>query len=118
MRRADFERERDRAERLVAEVLRTTADTMAAKEATAWLEGELTAVRSRPDRLQTEIAQLEATVTGHQADFERERDRAERPTAEVLKATADAAAAKQATARLEGEAAALQWRTWWRRIAG
>jgi hypothetical protein len=42
---ADFERERERAERLAAEVLKATADTMAVKEATAWLEGELAALR-------------------------------------------------------------------------
>jgi hypothetical protein len=46
--RADFERKRERADRLVAEVLKATADTMAAKEATAWLEGELAALRSKP----------------------------------------------------------------------
>jgi hypothetical protein len=43
--RTDFERERERAERLAAEVLKATADTMAVKEATAWLEGELAALR-------------------------------------------------------------------------
>lgn len=46
--RADFERERDRAEQLMAEVLKAAADTMAAKEARARLEGELAALRSRP----------------------------------------------------------------------
>jgi hypothetical protein len=44
--RADFERER--ADRLMAELLRATADTMAAKEAAARLDGELAALRSRP----------------------------------------------------------------------
>jgi hypothetical protein len=53
--RADFERERDRAEKLMAELLKATADLMAAKadtatarEASARLEGELTAIRARP----------------------------------------------------------------------
>jgi hypothetical protein len=48
--RVDFERERerDRAEHLMAELLKATADTMAAKETAARLEGELTALRSRP----------------------------------------------------------------------
>jgi chromosome segregation ATPase len=46
--RADFERERDRAERLMAELLKATADALAAREATARLEGELVALRSRP----------------------------------------------------------------------
>ena len=44
--RADYER--DRADRLAAEVQRATADTMAAKGAMARLEGELRAMRSRP----------------------------------------------------------------------
>jgi chromosome segregation ATPase len=115
--RSDFERERDRADRLVAEVLKATADTMAAKEATAWLEGELAALRSRPETLQVEIARIEATATDRQADFERERDRADRLVAEVLKAAADTMAAKEATARLEGELAVMRSRPWWRRIA-
>ena len=46
--RADFERERDRAEQLVAELLKVTADRMASKELTSQLEGELAALRSRP----------------------------------------------------------------------
>jgi hypothetical protein len=44
----DFERERERADRLMAELLRATADTLAAKEAAAQLDGELAALRSRP----------------------------------------------------------------------
>jgi hypothetical protein len=68
--------------------------------------------------LQAEIARIEATATSRRADFERERDRAERLVAEVLKATADTMAAKEATASLEGELAALRSRSWWRRIAG
>jgi predicted RNase H-like nuclease (RuvC/YqgF family) len=44
--------ERDRAERLMAELLRLMADLMSAREATAWLERELTDLRflrsSRP----------------------------------------------------------------------
>jgi hypothetical protein len=38
--------------------------------------------------------------------------------AELLKATADALAAREATARLEGELVALRSRPWWRRLAG
>lgn len=51
--------------------------------------------------LQTEIARLEATAAAHRADFERERERADRLIAEVLRATAEATAAKEMTARLE-----------------
>jgi hypothetical protein len=44
--RADFERER--AERLMAELLRAKADLLAARATAARLEGELTALRTRP----------------------------------------------------------------------
>jgi DNA repair exonuclease SbcCD ATPase subunit len=46
--RADFERERERCERLMAEVLKTTADLMEAREAAARLAGELEAFHARP----------------------------------------------------------------------
>jgi len=52
--------------------------------------------------LQAEIARLECTAAGHRADFERERERADRLMVEVLQATAETTAAKEATARLEG----------------
>jgi hypothetical protein len=44
--RADFERERDRCERLMAEVLKTTADLMAAREAAARFAIELAALQA------------------------------------------------------------------------
>ncbi len=46
--RADFERERARGDRLMAEVLKTTADLMAAKEAAARLAVELAMLQARP----------------------------------------------------------------------
>jgi hypothetical protein len=52
--------------------------------------------------LQAEIARLEATAAGHRADFERERERADRLMAELSQATAETMAAREATARLEG----------------
>ena len=52
--------------------------------------------------LQAEIARLEATAASHRADFERERERADRLMVELLQATAETMAAKEATARLEG----------------
>jgi hypothetical protein len=58
--------------------------------------------------LQAEIARLEARAAGHRADFERERERSDRLTAELLQATAETMAAKEAAARLEGEVAALR----------
>ena len=58
--------------------------------------------------LQTEITRLEASAAGHRTDFERERERADRLMVEVLQATAETTAAREATARLEGEVAALR----------
>jgi hypothetical protein len=52
--------------------------------------------------LQAEIARLEAVAAGHRADFERERERADRMMVELLQATAETMAAKEAAARLEG----------------
>ena len=43
--RADFERERDRSDKLLSEVLRATVDLMSAKDAAARAEGELVVVR-------------------------------------------------------------------------
>jgi hypothetical protein len=52
--------------------------------------------------LQAEIARLEATAAGHRADFERERERADRLMVEFLQANAEAMAAREARAKLEG----------------
>ena len=60
--------------------------------------------------LHVEIAQLEASAAGHRADFERERERADRLMAELRQATAEVTAAREATARLEGEVAVLRTR--------
>ena len=67
--------------------------------------------------LEAEIAQLEATAAGHRADFEHERERADRLMAELVQATAETTAAREAAAvaretaaRLEGEVAVLRTR--------
>jgi hypothetical protein len=52
--------------------------------------------------MQAEITRLEAIAAGHRADFERERERADRLMVELLQATAETMAAKETTARLEG----------------
>jgi len=52
--------------------------------------------------LQAEIARLQTTAAGHRADFERERERADRLMVELLQATAETMAAREAAARLEG----------------
>ena len=58
--------------------------------------------------LQTEMARLEARAAGNRADFERERERADRLMVELLQATAETTSAREAAARLEGEVAALR----------
>jgi hypothetical protein len=60
------------------------------------------------ESLQAAIAGLEARAADHRADFERERERADRLTVELLQATAEAMAAKEVTARLEDEVEALR----------
>jgi hypothetical protein len=57
------------------------------------------ALAARIAGLEAVIARLEATAAGHRADFEHERERADRLMAELLQATR---AAEEATARLEG----------------
>lgn len=65
-------------------------------------------LKAKIQTLQAEIAQLEARAVSHRADFERERERADRLMAELLKTTAETTSAKDATARLEAEVAALR----------
>jgi hypothetical protein len=78
--------------------------------------GAITLLTTKIETLQAEITRLEARAAGHRADFERERERTDRLMAELLQATAETMAAKEATARLEGELAAL--RTGGRAIGG
>ena len=95
--RADFECACERADRLAVELLQATAETTAAQEATARLEA-----------LKSENARLETTAADHRADFERACGRAECLSVELLQATAEIMAAKEMTARLESEVAALR----------
>ena len=73
---------------------------------------------ARIETLEADFTKIEAAAAMHRADFERERERCERLMAEVLKATADLMAAREAAAMIAGELAALQARPWWRRLAG
>jgi len=70
--------------------------------------GDVSLLMAKVAALQAEIARLEASAAGNRADFERERERADRLMVEVLQATAETTAAREATARLEGEVAALR----------
>jgi hypothetical protein len=69
-------------------------------------ECNIALLAAKIEALKVEIARLEAGAADHRADFERER--ADRLTVELLQATAETMAAKEATARLEGEVAALR----------
>ena len=60
------------------------------------------------ESLKAAIARLEARAVDHSADFERERERADRLEVELLQATAEVMAAKEVTARLECEVVALR----------
>ena len=73
-------------------------------------------LNARIERLEADIAKLQATAAVHRADFERERERCERLMAELLKTTAELTAVREAAARIAGELAAFQARPWWRRL--
>jgi hypothetical protein len=55
-----------------------------------------------------EVARLEAVAAGNRADFERERERADRLAVELMQAAAETAAANAWAARLEDEVALLR----------
>jgi hypothetical protein len=96
-----------------------------------------TELKAHIDLLEAELARIEAVAAGHRADFERERDRADKLLSEVLRSTLDLMTAKETAARAEGELAvvrvqvegeraaalqaqaelaALRARPWWRRL--
>jgi hypothetical protein len=68
--------------------------------------------------LNHEFSKLETAAAGHRANYQYERDRSDWLTAEVLKAMSELMEAREATARLECEIAAMRARQWWRRLAG
>ena len=69
---------------------------------------EVAPFAAKIEALKAEIARLEARAADDRADFERECERSARLTVELLQATAEAMAAKEMTARLEDEVAALR----------
>jgi hypothetical protein len=70
--------------------------------------GDIPPLAAKIEALKAEIARLEAGAADHRADFERERERADRLAVELLQATAETMATNEVTARLEGEVAALR----------
>jgi len=72
--------------------------------------GNIALLAAQMEALQAENVRLETSAAGHRADFERERERAEHLVAELMHATAESTAAREAAARLEGEVAVLRTR--------
>ncbi|MGV7218606.1 hypothetical protein [Bradyrhizobium sp. UFLA05-112] len=62
----------------------------------------------RSEAFKAEIARLEAQAAVYKADFERERERADRLAVELLQAAAETSAANEWAARLEDEVATLR----------
>jgi len=77
---------------------------------------DLDALQARVNELKELLTRAEAMAVRYRADYERERERAERHEEEILRMTAELIATKQRAARLEGELAALRSRPWWRRL--
>ena len=63
-------------------------------------------LKARIEELEAQLAKAEASAASHRADFERERERCERLTLELIRAAVETMNAKEAAARLEGELAA------------
>ena len=75
-------------------------------------------LKARIEELEAQLAKAEASAASHRADFERERERCERLTLELIRAAVETMNAKEAAARLEGELAARRSRPWWKWLAG
>ena len=65
--------------------------------------GNIAAFAASIAAMQAEIARLETLAADHQADAERERERADRLSVELLQTAAELRAANVVTARLEGD---------------
>jgi hypothetical protein len=81
------------------------------------LKAQIEQLQSDLAKLETEKNCLEASVAEHRADFEHERDRCDRLIAETLVLNKVAMSAREAAARLEGEASGRRNRQqWWGRL--
>jgi hypothetical protein len=81
------------------------------------LKAQIEQLQSDLAKLETEKNHLEASVAEHRADFEYERDRCDRLIAETLVLNKVAMSAREAAARLEGEASGRRNRQrWWGRL--
>jgi chromosome segregation ATPase len=73
-------------------------------------------LKARIEELEAQLTKAETSAASHRADFERERERCDRLTLELMRAAIETMNAKEAAARLEGELTALRSRPWWRRL--
>ena len=74
-------------------------------------------LRARLAELEELVRRAEAIAARQRADYERERERAEKLAAEIIRVFAELVAAKERAARLEGELAELRARPWWLRLS-
>ncbi len=94
-----------------------------AKEAAA-LRVKCEQLRAQCEQLSAELAKVEAVAATNRADFERERQRAEMLSAELLRQTNELMVTSERAARVEGELTALRelaaalGRPWWKRALG
>jgi hypothetical protein len=73
-------------------------------------------LKARIEELEAQLTNAETSAASHRADFERERERCDRLTLELMRAAIETMNAKEVAARLEGELTALRSRPWWRRL--
>ena len=78
---------------------------------------DVDALRKRVAELEQLVTKFEAVAAWHRADYERERERAEKLAAEIVRVFAELVAAKEKAARPEGELAELRARPWWLRLS-
>jgi hypothetical protein len=77
-------------------------------------DGSDASLNVRIGELETQLAKAEASAASHRADFERERERCDRLTLELIRAAVETMNAKETAARLEGELSVLRSRRWWK----
>jgi hypothetical protein len=73
-------------------------------------------LKARIEEIEAQLRNAETLAASHRAEFERERERCDRLTLELMRAAIETMNAKEAAARLEGELTALRSRPWWRRL--
>jgi hypothetical protein len=73
----------------------------------------VTTLNQRIEALQADLVEMDAVAAGHRADYER----TSKLLSELLKASAETAAARERAALLEGKLSILA-QPWWRRLVG